>query len=118
MAVVFVAWARWIAARLWGRSDRAPGWLGPDRDVLLLYAPIGLAAIAVGIALESWQDGCGFALFGLSLRLGAMRFLNLVREMRRRRPVTPEDRQRRIEERAERRRLRARAMERYGPPAR
>jgi hypothetical protein len=114
LAVVYGAYVPWIARRLNGTGRRD----ARDRDRFLLVAPIGIAAIAMGVALGSWQAGCGFALFGFfAVRLDAAKLVHLVHAIRRRRPVKPEDRQRRIEERAARRRTRAEAMERYGPPA-
>lgn len=114
LAVVYGTYVPWIARRL----KDTPGRRAPDRDRFLLLAPIGMAAIAWGVAFESWQDSCGFALFGFfAVRLQATTLVNVVRAIRRRRPVKPAHRQRRIEERAARRRARAHAMERYGPPA-
>jgi hypothetical protein len=115
LAVVYAAYVPWVARRL----RPARGQQTPDRDRFLLVAPIGIAAVAAGVSLESWTGGFGFAIFGLvAVRLQAATLVNLVHGIRRRLPVKPEDRRRRIDERAARRRARAGAMERYGQPAR
>jgi hypothetical protein len=113
LAVVYLAYAPWVAERLgYKRGRRAP-----IHAEFLRLVPVAIAAVAMGVALESWEAVLGFALFGfVAVRVQAMRLVKLVREIRRRRPVKPADRQRRIEERAARRRDRARALERYGPP--
>lgn len=113
LAVVYGAYVPWIARRLSETRDKRD----PSRDRFMLLAPISVAAVAVGIAEESWQLGCAFGVFGLSVRYQAAQVTWLLREIRRRRPVKPEDRLRRMEERAARRRTRTHAMERYGPPA-
>lgn len=114
VAIVVAAYVRWVAERL----SHPRGRLAAEQNMFLLVAPVGLSAVAVGIALWSWEAGGTFALVAFSLRLPAGKLVGAVRAWRRRRPVEPEDRQRRIDERTARRRARARAYERYGPPAR
>ena len=101
-AVVLVAYFRWIAARL----AHGPGRVAYGRNMLLLVVPIALASVAVGLAFMSLGTGAGFAIVGTQLGRIAGNVVRLVRWWRRRRPVRPEDRQRRFEERAARRRAR------------
>jgi hypothetical protein len=62
-----------------------------------------------------WLPGWAFVLAAYSLTRFANLYVRGARAVRRRRPVDPKDRRRRIRERAERRRTRAIAIERYGP---
>jgi fatty acid desaturase len=110
VVIVAVAYVRWIRERL----DHPRGRLAPDRDMFLLVAPIAIATLAVGAVFWSWQTAAGFGFLALYLRLMATNLIWVLRDIRRRQPVDPEDRQRRIEARAARRRARAVAIERYG----
>jgi ABC-type transport system involved in cytochrome c biogenesis permease subunit len=109
-AGVLAAYVRWIAARV--RHPR--GRLAPDQNMFMLVAPIGLAAIVVGLALASWHAGLLFGTLALMARSLASQIAGEVRAWTLGRPVKPEDRQRRFEVREARRRARARAFERYG----
>ena len=109
-AFVIGSQVRWVRGRLRQDPDRPYS----DRAMSLVVAPIALGAAAVGLVFWWWVPGWVFVLAGYSLT----RFTNLlvrgVSAWRRRRPVDPKDRQRRIRERADRRRTRDLAMERYG----
>ena len=112
-ATVVVAYVRWIADSV--RNGPRRRWLAPDWSVMGLIATISLAGAAVGLAFWSLQAGALFILFAFAVP--GRWIVAVIEDWRRRRPVEPEDRQRRYEARVARRRSRARAMERYGPPA-
>ena len=112
-AAVVVAYVRWIADSV--RHGRRRRWLAPDWSVMGLIATIGLTGTAVGLAFWSMQAGALFIL--VAFAMPARMIVTVIEDWRRRQPVEPEDRRRRYEERSARRRSRARAMERYGPPA-
>jgi hypothetical protein len=80
-AVIVGAWARWVADGLDLTRPRPD----PGSNVLLLHVPIGMAAIAVGVATVSWQNALGFAFFGFYLWPTASAVLDAVRARRRRR---------------------------------
>jgi hypothetical protein len=107
-ATVVVVYVRWIAECV----DHYRPRFVPERDMFLLIAPIYLAALAVGLVFWSFGVGGVFAAAAFMMRPVAN---DIVGGLRRRRPIKPEDRQRRVEERAARRRARIGAMERYGP---
>lgn len=109
---VVAAYVQWIRERLAEEPGRRLP--GPDREMVVM-APIGLGAVVVGLVFWSFWAGAGFALIALSMRGFAIQIVRALRAWRRRQPVKPEDRQRRIAERAARRRLRAGGMGRYGP---
>jgi hypothetical protein len=102
---------RWVRERLGQDRDR----LFMERAMSLVFVPIALGAAAVSLVFWWWVPGWVFVLASYSLTRFANVYVRGVRAVRRRRPVKPRDRQRRIRERAERRRTRAIAMERYGP---
>lgn len=108
---VVVGHVRWVRERL----ERERDYLFSHRAMDLVVAPIALGGAAVGLVYWSWQAGAIFTLAAYSFSPFANLIVRHVREWRRQQPVKPEDRQRRIRERAARRRARAIAMERYGP---
>jgi hypothetical protein len=112
-ALVIGSHVRWVRERLGQDRD------GPlmDRAMSLVFVPIALGAAAVSLVFWWLVPGWVFVLASYSLTRFANIYVRGVRAIRRRRPVKPGDRQRRIRERAERRRTRAIAMERYGPAA-
>jgi hypothetical protein len=110
-ALVVGSHVRWIRERLGQDRDR----LFSNRAMSLVVTPIAVVGAAVTLVFWWWLPGWVFVLAAYGLTRFANLFVRGVGAVRRRRPVDPRDRQRRIRERAERRRTRVIAMERYGP---
>jgi hypothetical protein len=107
---VAVCWVRWIKERVEHRRGRLPA----PRNMWLFSAPVALGSAAVGLVYWSPEAAGVFAVCVFALVPLGARIVIIAREVQRRRPVKPEDRQRRMEERNARRRARAVAAERYG----
>jgi hypothetical protein len=107
---VAVCWVRWIKERIEHRRGRLPA----PRNMWLISAPVALGSAAVGLVHWSPEAAGVFAVCVFALVPLGARIAMIVREIQRHRKVKPEDRQRRMDQRAARRRARAVAAERYG----